>query len=129
MRYAIIGSRTFVDYKKFCDTLEPHLKYISQIVSGGAKGADSLAAKYAILNSIPLKEFIPEYDKYGSGAPFVRNKLIVRNSDIVIAFWDMKSNGTRHSIEFANSLKIKTIIIEIENSFDTPNIEENLWLM
>lgn len=126
MRYGVIGSRTFDDYEKLKEVLDKH--YISQIVSGGARGADSLAAKYAEEKSIPLLEFLPDYTKYGKKAPFVRNKLIVRASDVVIAFWDGQSNGTEHSLNFAKSLSIKCIIHQFDH-IPIYNKEIDLWLL
>jgi YspA, cpYpsA-related SLOG family len=125
--YAVIGSRTFCDYEKLADVLFPQISYISKIVSGGAKGADTLAAKFADTNKIPLREIFPDYDKYGSSAPFVRNKEIVAAADIVFAFWDGKSRGTKHALDYAKKLKIKSIII----NFDTRIITEetDLWQM
>lgn len=110
MNYGIIGSRTFSDYKLLSDVLDKH--YITRIISGGARGADSLAARYAKEHSIQLTEYLPDYNKYGKKAPFVRNKLIVRDSEIIIAFWDLKSNGTKHSLDYAKTLNIKTITIQ-----------------
>lgn len=116
MNYAIIGSRTFIDYDKFKTECDKHLQNISKIISGGAKGADSLAARYAKDNNISLLEIIPEWNKYGNQAGFIRNKLIISACDIVIAFWDNQSKGTKHSIEFAKRLKIKTIIINTSSN-------------
>lgn len=109
MIYGVIGSRTFFDYDLVKNVLDKHI--ISKIVSGGAEGADSLASRYALENGIQLLEHIPFYNKYGRSAPFVRNKLIVQDSEIIIAFWDMKSNGTKHSLEYAKKLNKKSIII------------------
>ena len=47
---------------------------ITEIVSGGAKGVDSLAREYAERKGIKLTEFIPEYKSYGRAAPIVRNR-------------------------------------------------------
>ena len=71
------------------------------IVSGGAKGADSLARHYAVVNDIELVEFIPDWKKYGRGAGMKRNKDIIENCDYCIAFWDGKSKGTKNSINLA----------------------------
>lgn len=109
MRYAIIGSRTFCDYEKLKEVLDKH--YISQIVSGGAKGADTLGARYANEKNIPLIEFIPNWNKYGKRAGMMRNKDIINTSDVVIAFWDNISPGTKNSIEYAKKLGKKTIIV------------------
>jgi len=109
MRYGVIGSRSFLDFNLLKTVLDKH--FISQIISGGARGADSLAARYAKDNNISLIEYLPDYTKYKKKAPFIRNKLIVSNSDVMIAFWDGISTGTKHSLDYAKSKKIKSIII------------------
>lgn len=129
MRYAIIGSRTFNDYEKFKESVDPHLPYITQIISGGATGADSLASDYTKEHNIPILVFKPEWDKYGRSAGFIRNKLIVQSSDIVVAFWDMKSNGTKHSLMYAEKLKIKTIIIDFDPEYKQIEKGIDLWQM
>lgn len=101
MKLAIIGSRSFNNYKLLCGILKEY-KDIEKIISGGAKGADSLAARYAKENNIELIEYIPAWNLYGKSAGFRRNKKIVQESDFVLAFWDGHSKGTKHSINLAN---------------------------
>ena len=107
MKVAIIGSRGVVvenigDYlPKDCD----------EIVSGGAKGVDTCAEQYAIQNGIKLTVFLPDYARYGRGAPHKRNKQIAEYADEAIAFWDGKSRGTAHTInEFRNYSKTVKIV-------------------
>jgi len=110
MKIAVIGSRTFNDYELLSRTLDQYK--ITMIISGGAKGADTLGANYAKEHNIELVEYYPEYEKYGKKkAPFIRNRTIVDDSEIVIAFWDMGSTGTKHAITYATSKKKKVIII------------------
>jgi len=109
MKIAIIGSRTFNDYEKVKKVLDTFPK-IDLIVSGGAKGADYLGELYAYHNNIPKKIFYPEWDKYGKSAGFKRNKDIVDNADIIVAFWDGISNGTKNSINLAKKYNKKVII-------------------
>jgi hypothetical protein len=52
---------------------------------------------------LELIVFRPDYKRYGRGAPIVRNKQIVQESDLVLAFWDGKSRGTKSSIDFAKN--------------------------
>ena len=99
MKLAVIGSRGFNDYSLLCHELDK-LQF-DCIVSGGARGADQLAARYAKERNITLIEHLPDYTKYGRGAPLVRNKLIIQDADQVIAFWDGVSTGTAHSITLA----------------------------
>lgn len=97
MKLAIIGSRSCPPIE-----IEEYLKYIPDtIVSGGAKGADSYARDFAHKHNLQLIEFLPDYEKYGRGAPLVRNKLIVEECDCLIAFWDGKSRGTKFTIDYA----------------------------
>ena len=96
MKIAIIGSRNVIvsDFGKYISDAD-------EIVSGGAAGVDTCAAEYAKANGISLTEFLPQYDKYGRGAPIVRNKQIVDYADKVIAFWDGSSRGTASVIKYA----------------------------
>ncbi len=95
MKVAIIGSRSIK--KLDLDIFMP--EGVTEIVSGGAIGVDSLARNYAIKNKIKLTEFLPDYNKFGRGAPLKRNIEIIQYSDLVLAFWDGNSNGTRFVIE------------------------------
>ncbi len=99
VKLAVIGSRSFRDYP----FLKNILKWydISMVVSGGAEGADTLARKYAVEQDIKLKEFKPDWNKYGKSAGFRRNDQIVQEADEIVAFWDGNSRGTKHSINLA----------------------------
>jgi predicted Rossmann fold nucleotide-binding protein DprA/Smf involved in DNA uptake len=110
MKIAVVGSRGFNDFEK----LEKELnKYeIDEIISGGAKGADALAEKYAKNHNIPVKVFKPDWRKYKRGAGLIRNKQIVENADIVVAFWDGASKGTKFTIDYAKKLNKKVVIVE-----------------
>jgi hypothetical protein len=88
------------------------------IISGGAKGADSLAARYAKAHGIPLQEYRPDWKRYGRCAWPFRNTTIIVNSDVVVAFWDYQSSGTRDSIEKAKALDKKLYIIAISKEAD-----------
>ncbi|MBC8146849.1 MAG: DUF2493 domain-containing protein [Bacteroidetes bacterium] len=131
MKAAIVGSRTFSDemmirdcvnqlQEKYGDTLV--------IVSGGAKdGADAYAKKYAIFFGVEYHEYNPAHtrkNQYSIMPPgyfgkeyhvshfFHRNTLIVKNSDVVLAFINphTKSTGTEHTIKEAEKFE-KSILI------------------
>jgi len=111
MKFAIIGSRTFTDYGLLQRILLKFNKDITEVVSGGAKGADSLGKKYAIENGLAFTEFKPDWEKYGKSAGYRRNVDIIENCDWVVAFWDGLSKGTAHSINIARNKRKPTIII------------------
>ena len=101
MKYAVVGSRGFVDYNKLCEILDKIVHPGDTIVSGGATGADSLAARYAKENNLELVEFLPDWDKFGKSAGYRRNVQIVDECDKLICFWDSISKGSKHSIDLA----------------------------
>lgn len=107
MKIAIIGSRNI-----FVDNLGQYLpENTTEIVSGGAKGVDSCAKEYAESNKIKLKEFLPEYEKFGKGAPLKRNIQIIEYADEILAFWDGKSRGTKFVIDTCKKIGKKITVI------------------
>jgi hypothetical protein len=112
MKLAIVGSRSFSDYallEKTVLDLIP-LEEISLIVSGGAKGADSLAEEFAKKWNIETLVFKPNWTDYGKQAGFLRNVKIVENADVVVAFWDGESPGTKSSINLAKKKNKKLLV-------------------
>ena len=99
MKLAIVGSRDFNNYEFLKKIVDFHP--CTQIISGGARGADTLARQYAIEHGIPFKEFFPDWDTHGKSAGFLRNEQIVQACDELVAFWDGKSRGAKHSITLA----------------------------
>ena len=71
----------------------------TEIISGGARGVDTSARDFANANGIKLTEFLPQYEMYGRRAPIIRNITIIENADLVMAFWDGNSRGTKFVIE------------------------------
>ena len=114
MRLSIVGGRDFNDYALLANTIFNSLcplDFITEIISGGAKGADTLGANFAENNDIPLKVFPAEWDKYGKSAGFIRNQQIVNACDIVLVFWDGISKGTADTISKAKIAKVPTFIV------------------
>ena len=109
MFYAlIVGSRTFEDldlmFKK-CDKLLINHAEVT-VVSGGARGADRLAKKYAKARNYKYVEFKADWENQGRSAGFKRNeemhKFIAQFEHRgVIAFWDGESKGTAHNFQLA----------------------------
>jgi hypothetical protein len=118
----VAGSRTFVNYDLLEKTLDSLIKScpfdecIVHIVSGAAKGADTLAAKYAQEHGYLLHEFPAEWRKYGYAAGPIRNKQMhefikTHKYRVCVCFWDGKSRGTKDNFELAeqNQTPLKVI--------------------
>lgn len=106
MKVAVIGSRGL-----WVENLGNYLPPgVTEIVSGGAKGIDSCARQYAQEHGLKLTEFLPDYRRYGRGAPLKRNLEIIAYADQVLAFWDGNSSGTKYVIDQCNRQKKKVTV-------------------
>ena len=139
IRIGVVGCRNFNNYEFIKNYINRFLNKNNTIhedviiVSGGAKGVDTLAERYAIEYNIPIDIYKAEWNnfnhpckikhnengKYNALAGFNRNKDIVKNSDIILAFWDGKSKGTENTIMVADDLNKNCIIIELPNIENT----------
>ena len=110
MKVAVIGSRglSVSDLGRYLP------ENTTEIVYGGAKGVDTSAREYAKSNGIKLTEFLPEYTKYGRSAPLKRNITIIEYADIVLAFWDGKSRGTKFVIDNCHRLGVEVRVYIID---------------
>ena len=95
MKVAVIGSRSLVvtELEKFIP------QGTQELVSGGAKGIDTCVRDFAKKEGIKLTEFLPEYRRFGRGAPLRRNLQIIEYADMIVAFWDGQSQGTSFVIK------------------------------
>ena len=84
------------------------------IVSGGAKGADALGEQFAERNGLGLERYPADWEKHGKGAGFRRNHQMALASDVLVAFWDGKSRGTKNMIEEAHKAKLETHVFYYE---------------
>lgn len=110
MRFKVIiaGGRDFNDYNKLREVCDYYFKnqIDIEIVSGCARGADSLAIQYAKERGYQVKKFPANWD-LGKQAGYLRNVEMGEYADALIAFWDGESRGTKHMIDIANNLGLK----------------------
>jgi len=119
----VVGTRTFEDYEFVEKKLDAMLvnirdRYNFLVVSGGARGVDSLAEIYAKKRGMDFKKFPADWGRFGQSAGFIRNKEM--HSFIAeypnrgcVAFWDGFSVGTSHSFDLARIHNTQLKVIRI----------------
>lgn len=109
----VAGGRDFHNYE-WCDRaikaiLDTHP--ISMIISGGANGADELAEIWCRENHFPFKVYKADWKAHGKAAGPMRNLRMATDGDVLLAFWDKKSRGTKNMIQTARTHKLEDIHI------------------
>ena len=124
-RVIIAGSRSFNDYellREQCLSIlqEKMRTHRVIIVSGHARGADSLGERFANEFRLPFELHPAKWRLHGKAAGMVRNAEMAKCSDALIAFWDGESRGTRHMINFARKrgLEVSVINTTLKNWID-----------
>lgn len=113
MRILVCGSRHFNDYKLLKETLDVY--NISEIISGAARGADTLARLYGQDMGIPVLEFPALWDKYGRAAGPIRNReMLKQRPDLVVGFIHPDSRGTKDMLSISREAGIPVKEINIE---------------
>lgn len=119
VKLIVAGSRGFRDYNLLRDSIVAFLPLeyeagLLEIVSGCARGADSLAIDFAIAQNLRLHKFPAEWDTLGRGAGFRRNEAMAAFADALIAFWDGESRGTAHMIQVARREKLEVQVVRYD---------------
>jgi hypothetical protein len=118
MRVIVAGSRDITDsnfvFKKLDHLLSIYKRKENsiEIVSGKARGVDTLGEEWAISRNQKISSYPADWDKYGKSAGYIRNEEMAKYATHLIAFWDGRSKGTKHMIDLAkkHGLQIRVVI-------------------
>ena len=109
MKTIIAGGRDFNDTNLF--NLAIKTLPITEVISGCARGADTLAIDWANKNNIPLIKYPADWNTYGKSAGYIRNIEMLKNAEQLLAFWDGYSKGTEHMIKQATKKGLRIAVI------------------
>jgi hypothetical protein len=113
MKVIVAGSRGIVGpVDLVANAIEASGYYVTEIVSGGARGVDTLGEEYAIKRGILCTRFPVTSDdwKRDPHAGHARNERMAKYSHALVACWDGKSPGTRHMITIARRYRLLVYI-------------------
>ncbi len=109
MKLLIVGSRSITDFD-----LSPHIPPdVDTIISGGARGIDSLAEQYADLHRLSKYILRPCYNLYGRSAPLKRNKKMVDMADAVLVIWDGYSKGAEYTLKYTKEINKPITLVKL----------------
>ncbi len=114
MKVIIAGGRTVTDYKIAEQAIYESGFDITEVVSGGARGADRCGELFAQHGGLGLKVFPANWDKFGRGAGHIRNEEMAKYADALIAIWDGESKGTKNMIERATKLGLQVFVFRLK---------------
>ena len=97
MKLLIAGSRSIEEF----DLSEYIPTETTLIISGGAKGIDTIAEEYATKHKISKLILYPDYARFGKAAPLKRNEEMVNIADEILIIWDGSSKGTAYTVKYA----------------------------
>ena len=116
MRVIIAGGRNVTKYAYVEDAVSSSGFDISEVVSGCARGADTLGEQWAKLNGINIKRFPADWDLHGKRAGSLRNIEMGNYADALIALWDGESRGTKHMIDYATKQGLEVFVYRVDQA-------------
>ena len=110
MRTIIAGSRDCTQASVISDAVEACPWRVTEVVSGTARGVDTLGENWADTCGIQVWRFPADWNQHGNRAGYIRNKEMAEFSKALIAIWDGESNGTKHMIDIARTHRLKVFV-------------------
>ena len=121
IKVIIAGSRDFNDFDlldvKVTEILRDRDEQEIEIISGTARGADTLGEQYALKYGYKLVRYPADWNNYGRRAGYLRNANMARYAimdsslGILIAFWDGISRGTKSMIDLATQYGLEVYVV------------------
>ncbi|MDP9247084.1 MAG: SLOG family protein [Candidatus Dormibacteraeota bacterium] len=101
MRVAIVGSRHFPQLERVAEYVRSLPATVS-LVTGGASGVDATATRAARERGLPVRVLGASFEEAADAeSALERNQRLVAACDVLVAFWDGSSEGTRRTVERA----------------------------
>jgi hypothetical protein len=113
MKVIVAGSRDINDLGLVRRAMQDSGFDITEVVSGKARGVDSLGETAAVLDRIPVKEFPADWAKYKRRAGPLRNIQMGDYAEALVAIRLNGSRGTTHMIEYMRKLGKPVYVVDV----------------
>ncbi len=101
MRVGIVGSRHYGEPARVTEYVRS-LPARASIITGSASGVDAAATTAARQKGIPVQVIPASLEEMSDASKAAaRNQRLVDACDVLVAFWDGSSKGTRATVERA----------------------------
>lgn len=115
MKVIIAGSRDITCYHQviFAFMESGFYENCTEIVSGCARGVDTVGEQIARSRGIPVKKFPADWNKHGRRSGPLRNIQMGDYADALVAIRLNNSKGTTHMIEYMTKLGKPVYVMDI----------------
>jgi predicted Rossmann fold nucleotide-binding protein DprA/Smf involved in DNA uptake len=119
VKVAIVGSRHFSEPGRVSDYVNA-LPHGASVITGSASGVDAAATRAARAKGIPVQVIPASFDELADAAKSAaRNQRLIDACDVLVAFWDGSSKGTRNTVDRAlDSGKEVRVFISVRSGAD-----------
>ena len=94
VKVIIAGPRDYHDYISVLMAMHLCGFQVTEVVSGRARGVDTMGERWADEHGIPIKPFLAEWDKFGKSAGMRRNGQMANYADAAVVLWDGYGRGS-----------------------------------
>lgn len=116
MKLIVAGGRDFVNTQVMITVLmdlveKGKIDHNPELVCGMARGADMLAYSLWANHNMKIHTFPADWKTHPRSAGYIRNADMGNFADVLVAFWDGKSKGTKHMIDYMRKLNKPVYVI------------------
>lgn len=116
MKLIVAGGRDFTDTNRMIEELQKlvnsgNIPECPELVCGMARGADMLAYSLWANHNMKIHTFPADWKTHPRSAGYIRNAEMGNFADVLVAFWDGKSKGTKHMIYIMNKLNKPVYVV------------------
>jgi SLOG family YspA-like protein len=113
MKLIITGASTFANSQHLCQVLAPDRHRITQVLTGGGRGAEQLGARWAWKHIVTHQLVRADWERFGKTAGVRRNHQLAQAGDVLLVLGDGQAPGTAHLMQCMQQLGKPVVVIPV----------------